>query len=73
MTDELKTLKDFEIFSEELDDNLVWSDELREEAVKWVRDRMRTKDIGTKLWETEMLAQIRFIKNFFNLTEEDLK
>ena len=65
---ELKTLKDLrrrKIFNpktDEFDLGAFMEEELKAEAVKWVKsDKMVSNDI--KLW----------IEHFFNITEEDLK
>lgn len=59
---ELKTLKDLK-HSEEYE-NLVSEEELRQEAIKWVKHYIETPD-------DDLVGD--FIKHFFNLTEEDLK
>ncbi len=73
---ELKTLKDFikTIWCEHLKDEFrpdVNSDELKTEAIKWV------KELGTKKYNESGYPQarinIKWIKYFFNITEEDLK
>lgn len=72
----LKTLKDLEKEHEKYtyEDSLVTSDELKEEAIKWVKD-LRKED-NEWSWNIvdcggETLAV--WIKYFFNLSEEDLK
>lgn len=67
---DLKTLKDIEFIccsGSECDDMLEIKENLKQEAIKWA-----------KLIETECLYNrssyvIWFIKDFFNITEEDLK
>jgi len=64
---ELKTLKDFPKYQDEVD----FSEKLRQEAIKWIKaihedeEMIEEFDYGTSLdyW----------IKHFFNITEEDLK
>jgi hypothetical protein len=62
---ELKTLKDLG-----WEDGDVAKEEVRAEAVKWVKEFRRQNDEMAGLrgnWD------INFIKYFFNLTEEDLE
>jgi len=61
---ELKTLKDIEQpTSWGRGGNMVWSDDLRKEAIKWVKDCIE------KSWEMDEYYWIEF----FNLTDEELK
>ena len=61
----LKTLKDMEVWSD-----WVKHKELRQEAIKWVKFYRSAIDRDTdQYWN----PAVRFIMNFFNLTEEDLK
>ena len=47
-------------------------EEVRREAVKWVKSLMKDKDTDKELhWMN--LGVISFIKHFFNLKEKDLK
>ena len=76
----LKTLKDFEaklIDWKESQGFWVNLEQLRAEAVKWVKDREARKNYKYKGYLDVQLAifdeQIGWIKHFFNLTEEDLK
>ena len=65
----LKTLKDFDRNVECLSGDVL--NKLRAEAVKWV------KELGTKHYQEdgypEARINMKWIINFFNLTEEDLK
>ena len=84
MSDELKTLKDFEVrVIDQVDSKpvkhtkLIDADVLRAEAIKWVQfwlDDKALKDPADKLQRGMQLqlAIEAFIK-FFNLTKEDLK
>ena len=58
---ELKTLKDFEL---EIDGQGEVIDWIKQEAIKWVKED-RNIELGGDV--------IKWIKHFFNLTEEDLK
>ena len=62
---ELKTLKD--LFY--LDGTPPTREQLKAEAVKWVKEAEEELDLTTD----EKDAVINFIKHFFNLTEEGLK
>ena len=59
----LKTLKDISFLNGSL--KYVYEDELKQEAIKWVKD-MRKGSGDTELSEDNF-------KRFFNITEEDLK
>ncbi len=65
MDKELKTLKDLKIAGHEV---------VRAEAIKWVKEGRKNlkkyNDRDHRLMETGISL---FIKDFFNLTEEDLK
>jgi len=80
---ELKTLKDLKKYNVDIckhnppyekcccgDEDTIRIDELKTEAVKWVKyfNKLETADdmIYEKDWE-------KIFKSFFNLTEEDLK
>ena len=72
---ELKTLRDFER-REMPADRTTWSvpfvlsEELRAEAIKWVKEQEKCNK--NKMGEKEIYLRT-WIKTFFNLTEEDLK
>ena len=66
---ELKTLKDFGCLRDEfsnLDFTICSKDELKAEAVKWVKYYENWKIDDKPLFDN-------WIKHFFNLIEEDLK
>jgi hypothetical protein len=79
MTEELKTLKDIEFESTYKDVNIAFSEALRQEAIKWVKEyknktlKLNYKDREVKYSGMEMLCLKIWIMHFFNLTEEDLK
>ena len=88
MTKELKTLKELDqensSWDYEVGKRFVWSDNLRAEAIKWVKAlEERKKDCYHKLnikpdpqWINYLErydGAINHFKHFFNLTEEDLK
>ena len=60
---ELKTLKDFEIFTDE--GKFILKKELKAEAVKLIK--ILERSASSSIYDREMWI------NFFNLTEEDLK
>ena len=70
----LKTLKDFESHVNESIHNRLCK-ELKKEAIKWVKSfesLLRfAKHEGYK--QENLAGKIGFIKEFFNITEEDLK
>jgi hypothetical protein len=72
MTDNLKTLKD--LVRKEDGDFIRWCsyDELKAEAVKWVKFQEDIQ-MNNPAYMTEYRLNIQWIINFFNLTEEDLK
>ena len=75
---ELKTLKDIENKVPLGKDILrVSSYDLKQEAIKWVKDReskmLTSARGGIKYNNWAITGQIEFIKIFFNLTPEDLK
>ena len=61
---ELKTLKDILKYT---DDNFIEQD-LKAEAIKWIK-KGYYDDLGI-IWNSEI---DKWIKHFFNLTEEDLQ
>jgi len=84
MKDELKTLKDLDIMKGKVHalGGEVGVDELRAEAVKWVKDLYRIeKKRGNWIKGSKNnnhisprnSGKIVFIKHFFNLKESDLK
>ena len=70
---ELKTLKDFRVYrkpifesTEKMKEGINWvCDELKAEAVKWIKDALKNKPIHQD--------ELFIFMDFFNLTEEDLK
>ena len=85
---ELKTLKDFDwegdvtIFDGDMTgvDDAKIKNELKEEAIKWVKFNMnaieKNKELPDRLAEHSVSMNegaIIFIKHFFNITEKDLK
>jgi len=69
MTEKLKTLKDLKYEHLALEKDLVNADELKAEAVKWVKD-LDLSDDNPDLWIDGGKKEI--MMDFFNLTEEDL-
>ena len=71
MTD-LKTLKDIEFFEgvPEIDNSDIIEEKLKQEAIKWVKYFGKTHE---DFIITGGMDCTTFIKNFFNLTEEDLQ
>ena len=69
----LKTLRDLDKFKGYgLFSKGVSEDDLRQEAIKWVKTaRVEFKELNLDKMQT--LLAIKWIKHFFNLTEEDLK
>ena len=69
----MKTLKDMEFdLTDKVDDYTssgVFSNELREEAIKWIKEMEKNK----KDDKIKFQAGIDLFKTFFNITEEDLK
>lgn len=73
----LKTLKDIELWNNEQPGwaaRIVHSKELREEAIKWVKEDMDIKIFPTEpgMIKLKHLFIDRWMKRF-NITEEDLK
>ena len=65
----LKTLKDFDWGSYDHDFD---REELRQEAIKWIKDYRDNPEEGEHhYWEAKGI--INWIKHFFNIKEEDLK
>ncbi len=88
MTDELKTLKDLGIsHSDEEGKNFehwISIEELKQEAIKWVKDMSDTKNKNFEKYATHYGGSamyervdnenlLKWIKMFFNLTDEELK
>ena len=63
---ELKTLKD--LYENTTDKEIVMVKDLRDEAIKWIK-KGYYDDLGI-IWDSEI---DKWIKHFFNLTEENLK
>jgi len=79
MEEKLKTLKEIEYSTDELFNNskdICDSDDLRAEAVKWVREdleRLKLRNnFGDFIWERPIDFINEWMKRF-NLTEEDLE
>ena len=70
MKDELKTLKDLKEKHGIFGPDYVGLKELKAEAVKWVKSRREQLNLENIGFEDGI---IKWIKHFFNLTEEDLK
>ena len=76
---ELKTLKDIEKMGAnalKLNAVFVEVEELKAEAVKWVkeiRNQKKPKNMEFREWRSSNYGAEEFIKHFFNLTEGDLK
>jgi len=78
MSEELRTLKDIKMKREirklkfgAVAESWIKYDDLRKEAVKWVKDFERTNE---EEYGGIMNMQVpQWIKHFFNLTGEDLK
>ena len=71
----LKTLKDMGKPVTYTDSTTTWEiiqDNLRQEAIKWVKDMQQNPGSHT-VYEKTPYETIEWIKHFFNLTEEDLK
>ena len=80
--EKLKTLKDLNIEEDRDYRSLIDREELKAEAVKWVKEILRKEmELGNikkgsknnNHFNPRKQGQITFIKHFFNLTEEDLK
>jgi hypothetical protein len=74
MSEELKTLRDWEIKEDE-EDGVVDIEWLRKEVVKWIKemDKRTYLPESLKYNEGEIEGTIKWIKYFFNIKEEDLK
>ncbi|KKN59805.1 hypothetical protein LCGC14_0538030 [marine sediment metagenome] len=64
----LKTLKDIPL-------NLTGHEDVRKEAIKWVKEWEKNDEIDDGLGNTEYSFETASLifKHFFNITEEDLK
>ena len=74
MTD-LKTLKDLEtkgILAVGEHDRAISEYDLRQEAIKWIKQLNFERDIGAINSEEKLILR-NWMKHFFNITEEDLK
>jgi len=75
----LKNLKDLnqgkgiEVDGVVFSDGKVKIEDLREEAIKWINFLKNEKTTMGINIESDMLAQIFWIKRFFNIMEKDLK
>ena len=70
----LKTLKDFE--ADKNTTKYPWhlAQDLKEEAIKWMKSEIEDEVHGKVLTDGKyMYGNIAWIKHFFNITEEDLK
>lgn len=75
MKNKLKTLKDLRQFFEDDKGIMFLKEELKAEAVKWIKD-FRKGECWTDFAADKNKGQenvCEWIKYFFNLTEEDLK
>lgn len=86
---ELKTLREIEDKAGESDNEGAWDkwllgDNIRDEAIKWIKELYKTKENETNMinglevciYEYEQddsYPMIKWIKHFFNISEEDLK
>jgi len=70
-SEKLKTLKDI-TGNQEKEFALIRPDELKKEAIKWVKFQQDIQ-IHNPNYANEYRLNIQWIKNFFNITEEDLK
>lgn len=69
---ELKTLKDLKFVNNPSPICKTIKSELRQEAIKWIKDYEMNKAWGGGYWQYSKVI-IEFIENFFNITKEDLK
>lgn len=80
----LKTLKDLEDIRDDYSEPSVWSSELKEEAIKWIKQLEHYKsliepnmtDVMIECIEEEHdreQALTEWIKMFFNISNKDLK
>ena len=80
---ELKTLKDLEISSDPviIKNGVLVSGgtgkievrDLKQEAIKWVKYYQPQEDEDMSTYDTCNLKVVEFIREFFNIIEEDLK
>ena len=68
----LKTLKDLQWDESGKGDYMVDGNELKKEAIKWVKFQVDIQEHNPR-YANEYRLNIQWIKNFFNITEEDLK
>ena len=71
-----KTLKDLYEYNLELAKSIkvINKEELKQEAIKWIKLCEKEKERAfNSTDENCIIAQINWIKHFFNITEEDLK
>jgi len=71
---ELKTLKDMKFELKEIPHAgwLVWYHDLRQEAIEHYKELIKNGEKEEIKW-IEDLAKARWIKEFFNITDEELK
>ena len=65
---ELKTLKDCY-----MSDSRNFEQVLKEEAIEWVKYYQPQEDEDMSTYDTCNLKVVKFIREFFNITGEDLK
>ena len=71
----LRTVKDMKLHNTS-DENRIYNSalkEVREEAIKWVKDIRNSVPSTSQKKEDIRCYSESFIKHFFNITEEDLK
>ncbi len=67
MKEGLKTLNDFEL-------SCVFKEDLKAESVKYYKDLKEHAEMDLTTTDAQIIiGTMRWIKHFFNLTEEDLK
>ena len=68
---ELKTLKELIFFYG--DTELVYADDLHEEIIKRIKSLNKNRSSNAKYTKEELTGIVKWIKQFFNITEEDLE
>jgi len=71
----LKTLKDLRSYADTEAEIVVSQEELKQEANKWIKDLEEFSELHPHLEDTveDNKAIVYWIKDFFNITDEDLK
>ena len=67
---DLKTFQNIEFYREGSDDCICYSEELKREAVKWVKHFRDPDTVGNRLLKD---IKADWIELFFDLSEEDLE